>query len=448
MAATDNYGLPLDLGDGLVLRWATPGDAEMLAQFNLAMHSDNPDEPEMGLYYWVHDLMRGDHPTTKASDFTVVVDTTADDRVVSSLNLISQTWTYDGIPFGVGRPELVATLPEYRRRGLVRRQMDIIHALSADRDELVTAITGIPWYYRQFGYEMAINLGGSRQLFWVRPGNNEKVADETFHIRPATDRDIPTLIELYQAHLDKSPITRPRDPVQWHYEMVVVHPESFWSVKPRLIETAGGHVVGYFTSSVWDTAIGIREFGVLPGHSWRAAARFVVRLLKREADALNESRPPEKQLTNITFSLGEDHPVYDALGPDLEKQIPPYSWYIRVPDIPAFLRHIAPALERRLARSVMAGHSGTLKINLYRSRFTLVWENGRLVEVGEGYDYKRLEEGDAAFPDLTFLQLLFGHRSIDELILSFTDLYTDNSEARVLLRALFPRQASRTIPMG
>jgi predicted acetyltransferase len=445
---TDTFGLPRDLGDGLLLRWATPDDAEKIAQFNLAMHSENPDEPEMGLYYWVHDLMRGDHPTTKAGDFTVVVDTTNDDRIVSSLNLISQTWGYDGIPFPVGRPELVATLPEYRRRGLVRMQMEIIHALSASRGELVTAITGIPWYYRQFDYEMGLNLGGSRQLFWARSGNDEKVEEETYRLRPATEEDISLLHDLYRAHLGNSPITRPRDEAQWRYEMFTTHPESFWSVKPRLIETLDGQVVGYATWQALRTAFGVREFGVLPGHSWRAVGRFVIRQIKQEAETLNADRPAEKQLTHISFILGEAHPLYEALDGDLERQIRPYAWYVRVPDIPAFLRHIAPALERRLSGSVMAGHTGKLKINLYRSRFALEWENGRLKEVGEGYELNYLEEGDALFPELTFLQLLFGYRSIDELNLSYADLYTNSNEALVLLRALFPKRPSRAIPMG
>lgn len=448
MTLMNDNGLPRDLGDGLLLRWATPDDAEAIAQFNLAMHSDDPADPEMGLYYWVHDLMRGDHPTTQAGDFTVVVDNNAGGRVVSSLCTISQTWAYDGIPLGVGRPELVATLPEFRRRGLVRQQMEIIHAVSASRGELVTAITGIPWYYRQFGYEMALNLGGSRQLFWARPGNDEKVEPELYRVRPATAEDIPILQELYRAHLGHSPITRPRDETLWRYEMLTVHPESFWSVKPNLIETAGGQVVAYATWTPLRTAYGIREFGVLPGHSWRAVGRFVARYLRQEAEILNATRPPEKRLSHITFILGEDHPLYEALGDNLERQNQPYTWYVRVPDLPAFLRHIAPALERRLAGSVMAGHTGTLRINLYRSRLTLVWDNGRLKEVGEGYDYSRLEEGDAAFPELTFLQLLFGHRDMDELRRSFTDLYTDNNEALVLLRALFPRRPSRVIPLG
>jgi hypothetical protein len=64
MTHEDPFGLPRDLGDGLTLRWATPDDAEAVAQFNLTMHSEPPGE-EKFLYHWTHDLMRGDHPTTK-----------------------------------------------------------------------------------------------------------------------------------------------------------------------------------------------------------------------------------------------------------------------------------------------------------------------------------------------------------------------------------------------
>lgn len=165
MSTNHAFGLPRDLGDGLVLRWAIPEDAEELAVFNVAMHSDNPEEPDEFLKPWTRDLMSGEHPTTKADDVTVVIDTKKSDKIISSACLISQTWVYEDIPFAVGRPELIATHPDYRRRGLIREQMGVIHAKSASRGELVTAITGIPWYYRQFGYEMGLNLGGSRQMF-------------------------------------------------------------------------------------------------------------------------------------------------------------------------------------------------------------------------------------------------------------------------------------------
>ena len=172
------------------------------------------------------------------------------------------------------------------------------------------------------------------------------------------------------------------------------------------------------------------------------------RYLREEAAIFNATRAADKQLTNLSFNLGQAHPVYEALDPDLEKQTRPYAWYVRVPDIPAFLRYIAPALERQLAGSVMAGHTGTCKINLYRSRFMMVWENGRLTEVTDGYEYERLEEGDARFPDLTFLQLLFGFRSFEELLVAFVDCYPSDNTTRVLLRALFPKRPSHVIPLG
>ena len=234
----DNFGLPQDLGDGLVLRWATPGDADALATFNIRIHSDEPGEQEEWLEHWTRDLMNGEHPTTKASDFTLVVDENDGGKIVSTLNIISQIWTYDGIPFGCGRPELVGTDPEYRRRSLVRKQMDAIHAKSAARGEMVQAITGIPWYYRLFDYEMGLNLGGSRTYFWIRPGNDKPVDEELYQLREVTVDDIPTLMELYPAQCAGSLITRVRDEVLWRYEMTGNHKDSPYRRHVHMVETA------------------------------------------------------------------------------------------------------------------------------------------------------------------------------------------------------------------
>jgi len=109
-----------DLGDGLVLRRATREDADALVAFNSMIHRrPGTSEPDVGIAAWTHDLVARPHPTTGPGDFTVVEDTRTS-QIVSSLCLISQTWSYAGISFGVGRPELVGTLPEYRRRGLQR----------------------------------------------------------------------------------------------------------------------------------------------------------------------------------------------------------------------------------------------------------------------------------------------------------------------------------------
>jgi len=443
----NEFGLPKDLGGGLLLRWATPADTAALAEFNIRIHSDDPEKPETWLAHWTADLMRGDHPSTSASDFTIVVDEKAGGKIVSSMNLISQTWLYDGIPLTVGRPELVGTDADYRRRGLVREQFTAVHAKSAARGELVQAITGIPWYYRLFGYGMALDLGGGRDFLWDRPGNDKPVEEEAYQVRPALEDDWPLLQTLYEAHNRGSLLARARDEATWRYELTIPHPESMYSRSFYVVETAATspQAVAYVEYQQFGKSYFVRELGVAPGHSWRAVGLFLMRYLKQQADALKEKE--EKQLRGVFLGLGQGHPVYEALGSQLEGQRPPYAWYIRVPDLPAFLRHITPALEKRLAGSVLAGHSGTTRVNLYQQQFTLVFANGQLKEVGT-YQPKVVEDGDVHFPGSTILQLIFGHASLEALNAVHPDCFTRDTETAVLLNILFPKRPSWVVPMG
>ena len=445
----NQFGLPKNLGDGLVLRWATPADTEELADFNVRMHSDDPEKPETWLAHWTEDLMRGDHPTTAASDFTVVVDENADGKIISSMNLISQTWLYEGIPIGVGRPELVATDPDYRRRGLVREQFAAIHAKSEARGELVQAITGIPWYYRQFGYGMALDLGGGRDFLWERPGNYKAVDEELYRLRPAEIADWPILQTLYEAHNQGSLLSRMRDEAAWRYELTIPNPVSLYARHFHLIETAVPNepheVVAYVEYKQWGKSYYVRELGVLPGHSWRAVGLFLTRHFKKLADVLFEKE--EKRLRGVYFALSQGHPVYTALGRQLEEQRRPYAWYIRVPDLPAFLRQITPALEKRLAHSVMAGHSGQCRVNLYKQQFTLMFEKGKLKDI-EAYTAKLVEDGDIHLPGTTFLHLIFGHATLDELNAVHPDCYARDPEAAVLFNILFPKRPSWVVGFG
>lgn len=94
----------------------------------------------------------------------------------------------------------------------------------------------------------------------------------------------------------------------------------------------------------------------------------------------------------------------------------------------------------------MARHSGTLRLNFYRSNLRLVFEQGKLIDIG-AYEPKHVEDADVLFPDLTFLQLLFGYRSFEELDYAFADCFALNAEAAVLIKLLFPRRPSDINPL-
>ena len=70
-----------------------------------------------------------------------------------------------------------------------------------------------------------------------------------------------------------------------------------------------------------------------------------------------------------------------------------------------------------------------------------MFESGRLVAVEE-WSPPDSNSGGVAFPDLTFLQLVVGHRSLAELRASFADCGVKKDEARVLLEILFPKLPS------
>ena len=155
------------------------------------------------------------------------------------MNLISQTWSYAGIPFKVGRPELVGTDPEYRKRGLVRAQFDVVHAWSQQRGELVQGITGIPYYYRQFGYEMAANLGGGRIGTFANVPKLAEGQAEPFHIRPAVDSDLPLIIQLYREGCRRSLLSAEWDENLWRYNLCGMSRDNVNRPEIRVIELAG-----------------------------------------------------------------------------------------------------------------------------------------------------------------------------------------------------------------
>ena len=438
-----------DLGDGLVLRRVTEEDTEALVAFNARVHGNiEKEELEERVGTWTRDLMEKPHPTFDAGDFTLVEDTRTG-KIVSSLCLISQTWSYGGIPFGVGRPEIVGTDPEYRNRGLVRAQFEVIHQWSAERGQMVQAITGIPYYYRTFGYEMGLALGGGKLGYLPHVPALKKDEKEPYVLRMAAEADIPFISELYESATLRYLVNCDRDYALWRYEIDGKDEKNVNRSEVMVIETPNSERVGYLVHPDfnWGPTLVVNQYEVKPGLSWAAVTPSVIRYMKATGEVYYE-RDKGKELGAFGFWLGTEHPVYDVLSGKLPRSREPYAFYVRVADLAGFIRHLAPVLEERLADSQLVGHSGELKITFFRDGLKLVFKEGGLVEIERWKPDPLGQPGDAAFPDLVFLQLLFGYRSFEELNYAFVDCYPENEEATVLLNVLFPKQTSNVWPVS
>ncbi len=434
-----------DLSNGLVMRRSTPEDADALSEFNGKIHGENEADTQR-VAAWTHDLLARPHPTLNPDDFTIIEET-ATGRIVSSMNLIPQTWTYEGIEFNVGRPELVGTLPEYRNRGLVRLQFEEIHKWSAERGHLVQGITGIPYYYRLFGYEMALDLAGRRFGYEPNVPKLKEGAEEPYRIRPAAEADLLFIAEVYEHAIQRHAIACVRTPGIFQYELDGQSENNSDHYQMYVIEDLSGKAVGYLQhpNVLGKTGLSALWYELKPGISWLAVSPTVVRHLWTKGQEYGKRAG--KACTSFGFILGAQHPVYEAFGKDLPAEHAPYAWYLRVPDLPGFLNHIKPALEKRIAESIAVGHSREIKISFYRAGLRLVIEKGELATI-ESWKPSPKDEGVIAFPGLTFLQLLFGYRSYDELHQSFADCWCDSEEVRTLINILFPKKLSNVFPVA
>jgi hypothetical protein len=329
----------------------------------------------------------------------------------------------------------------------MRAQFEEIHRWSAERGHLLQSITGIPFYYRQFGYEYAIPLGGARTGAAFQIPDLQADSDEPFIVRKATVSDIPFLSQLYEQGCQRSLVACIRDESVWRYELEGRTPGSDGLLEIRIIETTGGAAIGYLAHNhtMHGGWVSVWQYELSQQASWLEVTPSVLRYLKSFGEAYYVSQG-QGSFSQFGFWLGLEHPVYQVIESRLPNIVPSYAWYIRVPDLAAFIRHIAPILEQRLANSLAPNYAGEIKISFFRSGLNLVWENGKLSRV-ETWRPSATQWGSARFPDQTFLQLLFGFRTIEELQQAFPDCRGGNDEVHLLLATLFPKVASTIWPL-
>jgi predicted N-acetyltransferase YhbS len=436
------------LDGGLLLRWSTVKDTERLARLCAeAFRDEEADPPNTYFGHWVEDLMSGRHPLADPGDFALVEDT-ATGEIVACAVLMRQTWTYDGIAFPVGRPEAVATKMAYRNRGLIRAIFELLHARCDGRGDLAVGITGIYYYYRQFGYEYALDLGGSRRIAIAAIPPLAADATEPYTLRAAMLDDLPRVMALYERDRARALVSAVIDEPTWRWITAGMHPETDENWLTQVILDGDQRVVGYVLTARarYGNMFTIRGLSIDEGVAMAAVLPSVLRALATQASVMRAPHPRTQPATMLSLGLGRAHPAYDALPHSMPVvKLLPYAWYVRVADLPALVTRLAPALEQRLVGSIVAGYTGEMKLSFYRGGLRLAFDAGRLT-TAKDWAPGAWDAGNAAFPPLVFLQLLFGHHSLSELQAIYPEIWV-NDALRPLLETLFPARLSWALPL-
>ena len=409
-----SYRQPLE--DNLVLCTAADKrDVERVAAFNGTIHG--PEIVTMTRNLFIH------HPNTRAEDLIFVEDKPSG-QIISSLCLIPWTWRYENVDIPAGEMGIVGTLEAYRRRGLVRAQVELFKRRLRERGCLLSQIQGIPYYYRQFGYEYALPLEGGLR-FETRHLPNPPATPFTFRL--ATRDDLPTLMKLYDEAARDLAIHAARDKATWRY--LLTHADGTETERDTwIIQDANEQIAGYLCTPKhhFDEELAVSEVSRLGFDAALAALNHPKTLtLERKKPGIRLNLPANCTLMRLARSLS---------GHDLGA----YAWQIHVPDIAALLRALTPVLERRIAESPFAGLTRDVQLSLYRESILLRFETGRLIEIA---NQDPTGQEDIRFPPLQFIPLMLGYQTREELAAASPDVSVAPI-ARLLIDTLFPKMTS------
>ncbi len=445
-----------DLGDGLIMRSAVREDADKLAEFCAKVFIDEESGTEAyWIAEWIRDLVGKPHPTLSLDD-VIIVEDVEKGRYASTTTYLSQTWTYDGFEFEIGRPEIVGTHNDYRNRGLIRKQFDLMHRWASERGHHVQIVLGIPGYYRQFGYEYALHAEGGQQTSihtFPRWGDKE---EKKFRLREPTIDDVPFITQLLNESANRSLVSPVFRENEIRYMTFDRTERSAVCHRTAILCKSEGNVLGEPVGVMMYAMVTPIDLGCIlrlemsEPRYWREALPSALREFNELADkASNEDPDPERAIKSVRLDMQPDHPAFifddGALGQPPERQ---YGWYVRVPDVAAFLRKITPALERRIGESLHEGFTGDLVLRFDRDTVKVTFEDGKITDVATHSAAHRnaassgWRTATARFPGTSFLPVLFGMRSVGETLLAHTDANAGSKSDQHLLETLFPKRSS------
>ena len=298
------------LPGGLLLRTCRPEDLEQVGAL-LAERGDPTDAEDQRLV--------AEDPDTGLDATAVVVD---GDRVVSTATLLAESVRIEDVVVPAGQLELVATDRDHEGRGLVRALVQWAHERSAARGDLVQVMIGIPYFYRLFGYEYAVDIPRARPV--------RDLPAPVAGLRPATVADLPALARLQDAAQAGADVAMPHpaERLRW---LVAHEATTTW-----VLERDGEVVASVRVPEPDDEVLLAEPTAVDP-----AAAEALL----AGAAALAGSRP--LQVTDRPASV-PGAAWADRLGPGSELA---EQYYVRVPDPGALLEALRPVLSRRFVAS-------------------------------------------------------------------------------------------------
>ena len=420
----------MELPEGLEFGFVeTDEDVEQLVKFHSIVHPEDDIEvlprqidnlPGFGreMNYFIRDLDKG--------------------IIVSALNSIPFIWNYEDIPLRNLELGWVGTLEDYRRKGLNKLLYTHFDNLLLEGGYDISTIQGIPYYYRQFGYDFVIPMD---RTVWIRTNQiqpfDEKNPPEYMKliVRHAEKKDIPSMMELFDEQNHKLLIYSPRSPELW--EIQESEKKQFENEFLTYTVNDGSQIIGYFRlvkdikkdSSPNQSKMQIIESSIRTFDG----VRRVVQFLRNEAvqddiSLIGTLGPSFNSLSKVMENFG-------GTGKEW------WKYQVRIPNMTSLLQKISPVLERRLKGTMFEGLTYDVIVNTFQNCYKLKFVNGKIDEVTNLGPQQVNENQAFRAPPNDLARLVLGAYSIKEIEQNNIDFIV-RGDVRLIAETLFPKKES------
>ena len=361
------------------------------------------------------------HPATRPEHWLYVQDTQTG-TIVSSLGLIPWQWRYEDVTLKSAEMAIVSTDPHYRKRGLIRALVKRFNEILYEESFDLSHIQGIPYFYRQFGYEYAIPL----EPLWHLNLDDvpDVVAPMSITLKPATPDDIPILIRLYNATTQPLHIAPLRDALIWDY-LLNRTAETEMQGHYYLIHDADAQPLGYIRTMDHSFGWGLSVSEASPmSHPLTQNVLVHLKAIVQQQDK-----------SAIRFNLPESSDLLQEAISHGAQNTRDYAWQILIPDVVRLMQKIAPILEQRIANSRFHGLTRNIQLDLFREGIELQFEKGKLIRI---HRVVLGERNPIRIPPHLLTPLVLGYRNRSTLDEQYHD-FSVRPSAHQIMDTLFPQ---------
>lgn len=357
--------------------------------------------------------------------------------IVTSLNAIPSVWAYEGVLLRNLELGFVGTLKEYRRMGLVRALYEHFDELLQVGEYDISTIQGIPYYYRQFGYDFVLPMD---RTLWMTIDQLPTIDKNTLpdymkiQIREARSQDLTSIMNLYDEHNKQLQVYIARSRELWEIQEETKR-EYQGEFRTFLFEDKK-RVIGYMRLTVNRTSKGphgstlrvIESSITTYDGTMRALQLIKTEAMKHEFYRVGVTGPSTNNLSRIVQDLGG-------------RIRGGWKYQLRVPNIQRLLDKISPVLEKRLVGSMFEGLTKDLTVNTFRHCYLLKFVKGKIESVTDIGMQEVDESRGFRAPPNDLIRLIFGVYDIDEISHNNIDFIV-RRDLKSLVETLFPKGES------